>query len=246
PVITGNYRVFAPNGTWGLADNGTYTIRLLAGEVTDIDENAIATDTNIGTFNVNVPAPEGDFNENGELDCGDIDLMTSTIAAGINDPSLDVTGEGVLNYSDVIEWVENLKGTLIGDANLDFVVDGADFIVWNNFKFTGGNAWCSGDFNADGNTDGTDFIIWNNNKFQTADRAIVAPLITPAHTSPVTRVDDTPLVTPTQDLRTTRAALPAVRVQATDPIVVREARAEELPEEEDRWVSSIDQLFAMN
>ena len=58
---------------------------------------------------------------------------------------------------------------LAGDANLDGVVDGQDFIAWNNNKFSNTAAWGAGDFNADGAVDGQDFIIWNNNKFQTSD-----------------------------------------------------------------------------
>ena len=57
---------------------------------------------------------------------------------------------------------------LKGDANLDGVVDGQDFILWNTNKFTSNPAWCKGDFNADGVVDGQDFIIWNTNKFTSA------------------------------------------------------------------------------
>ncbi len=58
---------------------------------------------------------------------------------------------------------------LLADANLDGVVDGQDFIVWNANKFTTSSAWTRGDFNVDGVVDGQDFILWNANKFQSAD-----------------------------------------------------------------------------
>jgi hypothetical protein len=61
---------------------------------------------------------------------------------------------------------------LIGDANLDGFVDGLDFIVWNENRFTAEAAWCSGDFNADGFVDGMDFILWNENKFQASDQGV--------------------------------------------------------------------------
>jgi hypothetical protein len=57
----------------------------------------------------------------------------------------------------------------LGDANLDGFVDGLDFIIWNDHKFTAEAAWCAGDFNADGFVDGQDFIVWNANKFTSAD-----------------------------------------------------------------------------
>ena len=61
-----------------------------------------------------------------------------------------------------------------GDANLDGVVDGLDFIEWNTDKFTANAEWCAGDFNADGFIDGLDFIIWNDNKFMSSsDRSAV-------------------------------------------------------------------------
>ncbi len=58
-----------------------------------------------------------------------------------------------------------IRLALNGDANLDDVVDGQDFIVWNTHKFQSGKHWFDGDFNLDTVTDGQDFIIWNQNKF---------------------------------------------------------------------------------
>ncbi len=63
---------------------------------------------------------------------------------------------------------------LNGDANLDGVVDGSDFIVWNQHKFTANSAWCSGDFTADGFVDGQDFIVWNQFKFMSSD--VMSPM----------------------------------------------------------------------
>ena len=64
---------------------------------------------------------------------------------------------------------------LLGDANLDGVVDGQDFIIWNANKFTFTSAWSQGDFNADGTTDGQDFVIWNMFKFQESDEEEAGP-----------------------------------------------------------------------
>jgi hypothetical protein len=70
--------------------------------------------------------------------------------------------------NDLYHWVLNLKQTLLGDANLDFVVDGSDFGIWNSHKFTTTSAWTKGDFTADRAVDGSDFAIWNSNKFSSA------------------------------------------------------------------------------
>ena len=64
---------------------------------------------------------------------------------------------------------------LLGDANLDGVVDGQDFIEWNTNKFTSQAAWTLGDFSADGIVDGQDFILWNSNKFQSSDAISAVP-----------------------------------------------------------------------
>ena len=64
---------------------------------------------------------------------------------------------------------------LPGDANGDMTVDGQDFILWNDNKFTSGTDWTTGDFNGDGTTDGQDFIIWNDNKFTST--VLAAPVV---------------------------------------------------------------------
>ena len=119
----------------------------------------------------------GDFNNDGAWDCDDIDLLVAEIAAEGTNLLFDLTGDGVVSIEDIRDpdfgWLrrageQNLgagRSYLIGDANLDGVVDGFDFISWNANKFTNGAGWCGGDFNADGAVDGQDFILWNQNKF---------------------------------------------------------------------------------
>jgi hypothetical protein len=60
-------------------------------------------------------------------------------------------------------WHQNLR--LAGDANVDGVVDGFDFNIWNANSFRTDALWAHGDFNADGLVDGSDFNIWNDNRF---------------------------------------------------------------------------------
>ncbi len=129
------------------------------------------------------PTISGDFDGNGVYECDDIDSLVAAIAAGKNDPNFDLTQDGLVNLDDRNAWLaeagENNLGPgrsyLLGDANLDSVVDGQDFIVWNTNKFTTVAAWCDADFNADGTVDGQDFIVWNNHKFQSADSVLAVP-----------------------------------------------------------------------
>ncbi len=127
--------------------------------------------------------PSPDIDGDGDADCDDIDELTLAIVAGSTDlGKYDFNGDGAVTLADINDatdgWLvaagdraEHAAATggnpfLNGDANLDGVVDGQDFIVWNSNKFGPGTGWCSGDFNADGVVDGPDFIIWNGRKFQ--------------------------------------------------------------------------------
>ena len=130
----------------------------------------------------------GDFDGDGNYACQDVDSLVAAILAQSHDPVFDVTGDGLVDETDLDAWLleagaENLASGasyLRGDANLDGDVDGADFLIWNQHKFTTTAAWCSGDFNANGFVDGVDFLVWNDNKFQSADRFVSVP----CHISP--------------------------------------------------------------
>ena len=127
----------------------------------------------------------GDFNNDDVYDCLDIDALVGEIAGGTNDPEFDLTGDGHVNADDLAAWLveggaNNPNETggspfLPGDANLDGTVDGTDFLVWNNHKFSSTAAWCSADFTADGIVDGSDFLIWNSRKFMSSDAATAVP-----------------------------------------------------------------------
>jgi hypothetical protein len=126
------------------------------------------------------PLIDGDFNDDGFYDCLDVDALVSVIAAGSHELLYDLTGDTFVTIADLDVW-RSLAGAanigpgreyLVGDANLDGVVDGVDFIEWNSHKFTSTAAWCDGDFNADGVVDGLDFILWNDNKFSSSDQVV--------------------------------------------------------------------------
>lgn len=124
-----------------------------------------------------------DFNTDGLLNCLDVDDLVMEIVAGTNSPLFDLTRDGVVDAADLDEWLVqggavNLPAGnpyLAGDANLDGVVDGSDFVVWNANKFTATAAWCDADFNADGVVDGSDFLVWNAHKFMTSPSPSAVP-----------------------------------------------------------------------
>lgn len=130
-----------------------------------------------------LPSVDADFNDDGLLDCADVDALVLEIATGTQNPAYDLTADAVVDINDLDQWrvdagavnLPSMNPFLRGDANLDGVVDGSDFNIWNSHKFTSLAAWCSGDFNADGVVDGSDFSLWNANKFSSADGAGVVP-----------------------------------------------------------------------
>ena len=138
-------------------------------------------------FGIGVAGPACDFDDNMVCDIDDLDALVAEIVAGTNDPDFDLTGDGSVDINDITDandgWLlqageENIgpgRPYLVGDANLDETVDGADFLAWNTNKFMPVAAWSAGDFNADGTVDGGDFLLWNNNKFMSADGGSAVP-----------------------------------------------------------------------
>lgn len=130
----------------------------------------------MGAVEVQPPPPDPDFNNDGVADCTDANALSVAIFNGGNNPAFDLTGDGLVNRADMVKWLDDapdINGIAItayqpGDANLDGLVDGQDFIIWNLFKFSAAVGWCVGDFNIDGFVDGQDFILWNVNKFKPA------------------------------------------------------------------------------
>jgi hypothetical protein len=113
----------------------------------------------------------------------EVDKLVAAIVAGTHPPFFDLTGDGQVDAADLSEWLAvggafylgSGRSFLAGDANLDGIVDGLDFVLWNQHKFTSVAAWSAGDFNADGVVDGLDFVVWNGNKFQSSRAAMRVP-----------------------------------------------------------------------
>lgn len=138
---------------------------------------------------IQVPDPSGDFNMDGLWNCTDVNALVGAIASMSSVLSFDMNSDGVISIADITDpgdgWLavggaNNPADTgghtfLVGDANLDGVVDGQDFLAWNDHKFTNVAAWCSDDFNADGLVDGQDFLLWNENKFTSSDSVSAVP-----------------------------------------------------------------------
>ncbi len=146
------------------------------GRVKDSDGD-MTSRIDMGAYEVQPPVPTCDFDGMNGCNIDDIDAMVMEIAAGTNSSLYDLTNDGLVNLADRDQWLADAGALnltsgnpyLLGDSNLDGVVDGQDFIIWNANKFMSTGKWSQADWNADGVTDGQDFIIWNGNKFQSSD-----------------------------------------------------------------------------
>ncbi len=110
-----------------------------------------------------LPLLEGDFNGDGVLDASDIDALSAEVRGGMNPPLYDVTGDNLVNDDDRDRWVNELKFTYFGDADLNGEFGSADMVqVFQRGQFEDGiplnSGWADGDWNGDGDFDSADFV----------------------------------------------------------------------------------------
>ncbi|MBT8067382.1 MAG: hypothetical protein KJO09_09085 [Gammaproteobacteria bacterium] len=142
-------------------------------------------------------AKAADFNGDGVFDIVDIDALVMEIIAGTNNPSFDLTGDGLVDVADLAKWRADAAEQngytvpyLAGDANLDGDVNAADLNeVGQNWQGSP-NTWSGGDFNASGVVDAEDLNLlgqnWQNSA-SSADPQTIGwePLVTDFGTIPV-------------------------------------------------------------
>jgi hypothetical protein len=107
--------------------------------------------------------PTGDLNFNGMLDVGDLDALTLALRTNDSDPRFDLNDNGKLEFSDIQTWVNDLKNTFFGDANLDGEFNSTDFVLVFQAgeyedKIVGNSTWSTGDWNGDGEFTSNDFV----------------------------------------------------------------------------------------
>ncbi len=103
----------------------------------------------------------GDFNNNGVLDIDDINMLVWESASGENQPAFDLNDDGNVNTTDVAIWAKDLRGTWVGDSNLDGEFNSGDLVA----IFTAGKFeqdmdanWAEGDWTGDHRFDSGDLV----------------------------------------------------------------------------------------
>ncbi|MCA9168780.1 MAG: PEP-CTERM sorting domain-containing protein [Planctomycetales bacterium] len=153
-----------------------------------LDKNQVLGNYEAGPDTVNIGGGglRGDFNNDGILDAADIDALTGESASGANNLAYDLTGDSVVDGSDVAEWIkaDDIKKSWIGDANLDGEFNTSDLVVlFSGGKYETGEAavWSTGDFTGDGLFTTSDLVsALSDGGYEAGTRAAVAAVPEPA------------------------------------------------------------------
>ena len=113
-----------------------------------------------GTSN-NTP---GDFNGDGELTAVDLNILTHEVRNMTHAIEFDLNADSLVNQDDRSVWVEDLKSTYYGDANLDGEFNSTDFVtvfIAGEYEdgVDGNSVWETGDWDGDGDFNTTDFVL---------------------------------------------------------------------------------------
>ena len=100
----------------------------------------------------NKPLAPGDLDGNGVLDAADIDLLSQAVRDGSSDPLYDLNQDQHVDQLDRRKWVNELKYTYFGDANLNGEFTSSDMVhVFAPGKYETGQpaGWEDGDWDGD-------------------------------------------------------------------------------------------------
>jgi hypothetical protein len=131
-------------------------------------------------------AAAGDFDANGLLDAADLDALTQAIRSGPSHLLFDLNADGSVGAEDRSVWIQDLKRTWFGDANLDGEFSSGDLVqVFQQGEYedahSGNSGWSDGDWNGDGDFDSGDFVTaFAGGGFEQGPLAAVASIPEPS------------------------------------------------------------------
>ena len=105
----------------------------------------------------------GDFDKDGLLGLEDINRLLDHVRLGNNVSEFDLDRDGIVGRSDIVVWIEDLKWSYVGDANLDGEFNSSDLVaVFQAGEYdddvVANSTWNTGDWTGDGEFDSSDFV----------------------------------------------------------------------------------------
>lgn len=106
---------------------------------------------------------DGDLNGDGQLTAADIDELSAAVRDQLMDERFDMNLDGTVNGTDRTVWVEQIRRTFFGDANLDGEFNSDDLLeVFSAGEYAdatdGNSTWATGDFDGDADFTPDDLI----------------------------------------------------------------------------------------
>jgi uncharacterized protein YjbI with pentapeptide repeats len=119
----------------------------------------------------------GDVNYDNYITVRDIDLVAAAVRNSNQDPLYDLNRDGQVTSKDHRYWVEGIRKTWFGDANLDGEFDSRDLVVvfqagLYEDAIPANASWARGDWNGDGDFNSSDLVsAFENGGYQKGPRA---------------------------------------------------------------------------
>ncbi len=129
---------------------------------------------------------QGDFNGNGSLDAADIDALSAAVRNSSPDLRFDLNGNGTVEPEDRTVWVQQLKRSYLGDADLDGEFTSNDLVaVFQQGEYEDlvalNSTWADGDWTGDQEFDSADFVLaFAGGGFEMGPRAATSSVPEPA------------------------------------------------------------------
>ncbi len=130
--------------------------------------------------------PLGDFDGNGVLDADDIDLLASEVRRQTNLSSFDLNGDALVDSNDLRTFVDDLRQTYFGDANLDGEFNSSDLVaVFEAGEYeddlAGNSGWATGDWTGDAEFSSSDLVAaFQGGGYEQGPREAVASVPEPS------------------------------------------------------------------
>lgn len=129
----------------------------------DAEADPDGSRADMGTYAFQAGTFRGDFNDDGQINITDVDLLCTRIAATDGESRFDLTADGLVNEDDITTMIQEILDTVYGDVNLDSTFNSSDLVaVFRAGKYESAESndatWSTGDWNCDGDFSTSDLV----------------------------------------------------------------------------------------